>query len=67
MAIVGFLVFPPLIMWIAILCLTGDIYKNRSGECGNLETWGNFSKGYAVFILIALGVRVVSFFYSSFQ
>jgi len=57
-AIVGLLVFPPFVWWVAILCLTGDIYTSKQDENGNLKKWGAFSKVFSIIIVILHGLAI---------
>jgi len=42
----------PLILWVCINLLTGDIYYNRRDDRGHLATWSNANKVAAVVILL---------------
>jgi hypothetical protein len=57
-AILGLLFFPPLVWWVAILCLTGDIYTPKQDESGNLKKWGAFSKVFSIIIVILQGLFI---------
>ena len=52
-AIAGLLCLPLLVWWVVVMCLTGDIYKNKRDKDGSLKTWGMFSKVFSVFLVVA--------------
>jgi hypothetical protein len=51
-AIVGLFVIPPLLWFVSIMCLSGDIYEKKKDANGSLKKWGTFSKVFSVLILI---------------
>ena len=54
------LVFPPALLALCILALTGDVYRNACDKNGNLVTWGITSKSAAILLLFAqLGLAVI--------
>src|SRR5256885_2399645 len=52
LVIAGFFCCPPLLWWVCILCLTGDIYRNKVRADGRLARWSRANKVAAVVILV---------------
>jgi hypothetical protein len=52
LVVVGFFCCAPLLWWVCILCLTGDIYRNKVLANGRLARWSRANKVAAVFILV---------------
>lgn len=55
----GFLLFPPAVWATCLICLTGNIYKERTNKDGTLRTWSFGNKLAAVIVLF------VSFAYTA--
>ena len=52
LVIFGFFCCSPLLWWVCILCLTGDIYRNKVRPNGKLSRWSPANKWAAVLILL---------------
>jgi hypothetical protein len=55
LAMIGVLLCGFVTIALCLICLTGDVYKNRYDRDGNLEVWGISNKIAAVVILIIQG------------
>lgn len=54
------LVFPPALLALCIIALTGGVYRNACDKNGNLVIWGITSKSAAILLLFAqLGLAVI--------
>ena len=62
LVILGFMIFPPLIWWACINCLTGDIYINKKNANGSFKVWGKANKfaaaGLLILNLVIVGPRL---------
>jgi hypothetical protein len=52
LVVFGFFCCIPLLWWVCILCLTGDIYRNKVGRDGRLLRWSRANKVAAILILV---------------
>lgn len=55
LAMVGVLLCGVVTIALCVICLTGDIYKNKYDRKGNLQVWGVQNKIAAVVILVIQG------------
>jgi hypothetical protein len=55
LAFVGVMLCGFITIALCIICLTGDVYKNKLDRKGNLEVWGVQNKIAAVVILVIQG------------
>jgi hypothetical protein len=54
--VVGAIVCVLLLWWVCILCLTGDIYRNKVRADGRLSRWSRANKVAAALILVLQAV-----------
>ena len=59
LAFVGFFLFPPLLWWACINCLTGKIYYNKKNENGNLKTWSKANTIAAIILLVLQAIGII--------
>jgi hypothetical protein len=55
LAMIGVLLCGFVTIALCVICLTGDVYKNKYDRNGNLEVWGVSNKIAAVVILVIQG------------
>ncbi len=67
LAMVGVLLCGVVTIALCIICLTGDIYKNKYDRKGNLQVWGVQNKIAAVVILLIQGFILWLYYWQSNQ